>query len=467
MDEWEEVRKQIRILEETGGSPDPLSEVSRLSVADYWKRKFDDSKRQWEEELARRDRDKVKLREGYREEEKIVFELGARLREMENRIEWERLLWEEKYKVKAAEADFDRKKNEAELRIKAAQQENDILKKRLSEVSESLQSEQLRRQKIESDKYRFEEAYKSLEAKMRESGSEDRVKVQFLERERDSLQRRIDALQIELAQAHSVPLAMMPMLSLQGNAAAAEIEKLRKQVQAHEKEAEFFAVREKDRLQAVEDIAKGFAHKVRNYLSIIGGTIQLCLDGDPKEKELKDQLVLIDANAQEMFKTVEELLTFTQVPALNLEKVSAADLLEIGLGASAEAVKNAGASVEKEIPDSLPPLNADSAMIKEAIRQIMDNAAEASSSGQKIHVSARQDPDSGLVHFIFADQGKGVDESLIPKLFKPYFTGKKGKKGLGLFMARRAADLHHGTVKFESVKGSGSRVTLSLPAAKA
>lgn len=466
MNEWDDVLRQIRILEETGGQSDPLTEANRLSVADYWKRKFDQSKKQWEEDISLRDREKAKLKEGYREEERTIFELGARLREIENRIEWERLVWEEKFKVKTIESDFEIKKKEAEARIKALEQENERLTSRLKVVSESLEDDLRKRRNLESEKARLEEAARSLEAKIRDAGSEDRIKVQFLERERDSFQRRIDDLQAQLLQARFMPTSMMPMEVPQGGSGFAETENIKKLVEEHAKEVETFFAHEKDQLETTEDMTRGFAHKVRNYLGVISGTLQLCISNFKMEEELKNDIILVDENAQEMLKTIEDYLALTKVPEMTLEKVPAADFLNLALGASEDAAKAAGVSIAKEIPSSLPAVSIDSAMMKDAVKQIVDNAVEASSSGQKIKVFAKQDADKGMVVITFSDQGKGVGENQVKKVFQPYFTSKKGRKGFGLSTAKRAVHLHHGFIKFESVKTQGSVVTLSLPAAK-
>ncbi len=465
MDEWDDVRKQIGKLEDAGGHSDPLSEVSRLSVADYWKRKFDESRRQWETENLQRDREKAKLKEGYREEERTVLELGARLRELEMRMEWERLLWEEKSKVKILEVDYDKKKNEAELRLKSMEQDNEALKARLKGLTESLEEEQRKRLKTESEKMRVEESARTLEMRTLEAGAEDRVKAQFLERERDALQRRFEDLQVQLIQSRAMLALVMPM-SGGVERISQDAEEIHKMIEEKARDAEDFSAHENEHLKTLEDLGRGFAHKVRNYLGIISGTLEMCLSNHKLEDALKNDLSLVNKNAQEMLKSIEDYLGLTKVPEMTFETVPAADFLNIALDAAEAAAKTAGVLIERKIPVSLPSISVDSAMLKEAVVQILDNAVEAAASGQKIKVSAKQDADKGRVVITVSDQGRGADASEAEKVFRPFFTTKKGRKGLGLFVAKRAVDIHRGFIRFESVKNQGSTVTVSLPVLK-
>ncbi|HSP77793.1 MAG TPA: ATP-binding protein, partial [Myxococcaceae bacterium] len=65
------------------------------------------------------------------------------------------------------------------------------------------------------------------------------------------------------------------------------------------------------------------------------------------------------------------------------------------------------------------------------------------------------------------DTGKGVPESLRERIFDPFFSTKDepGRVGLGLSVAHRIVEAHHGRIRLESVEGQGTTVTVILPAA--
>src|SRR3989442_11293049 len=87
-------------------------------------------------------------------------------------------------------------------------------------------------------------------------------------------------------------------------------------------------------------------------------------------------------------------------------------------------------------------------------RSVGPRAAEGSSGDRRIAIEVR-------------DTGCGIPESLLPRLFEPYFSTKSGGTGLGLGLARRAIEEHGGTIVLRSRPGQGTVVTVTLPAAAA
>jgi signal transduction histidine kinase len=82
--------------------------------------------------------------------------------------------------------------------------------------------------------------------------------------------------------------------------------------------------------------------------------------------------------------------------------------------------------------------------------------------GGQLSLVSGFDKDRNVVTVKISDTGAGVGESHIKKIFQPYFTSRKGRKGLGLTSAKRAIDLHRGSLVLESVKEKGTTVTISL-----
>jgi signal transduction histidine kinase len=61
------------------------------------------------------------------------------------------------------------------------------------------------------------------------------------------------------------------------------------------------------------------------------------------------------------------------------------------------------------------------------------------------------------------DEGPGIAPEVLPHIFERFVSGRKGGLGLGLYLAKRIATLHNGTLDCESAPGAGARFTLSLP----
>ena len=79
-------------------------------------------------------------------------------------------------------------------------------------------------------------------------------------------------------------------------------------------------------------------------------------------------------------------------------------------------------------------------------------------------VRLRLDEAANEVVAEISDSGKGISENHLKKIFQPYFTTAKGKKGLGLSMARRMVEMHRGAIQVETAVDRGTTVRVRLPA---
>lgn len=447
MDEWEKLSKEMRILGGSKVDPELLSGIDEISVSDYWKRRYEQEKQAWEEKLRAKEHEKAKLKESFQQEEQGLRELTFRLRELEQRLEWEKQIADERVRVKAMQAELEMKKTELEAKAKIFEQENEQLRIRLRMGADQLDEESRRRQKIESEKARLEEEIRFLNQQLRGASAAEGSRIQQLESERGALQRQIEELRVAKAAAPSEELKKV------AESSAEAVEKLRR----------LFDAREKIRLDSFEDLARGFAHKVRNYLGVISGTLQLCLANYKMEEELKNQVVMVDENAQEMLKAIEEYLALTKVPELDFQATPFAELIASVLPQCEDLAKAQGVTIERKLEADLPSVPLDSRLLREAFKELIDNAIEASGSGKTLTIAARRDPAQDALVVQIVDSGQGIADSHLKKIFQPYFTTKKGKKGLGLTLAKRAVDLHHGSIAVSSVRDRGTSVTVQLP----
>jgi signal transduction histidine kinase len=117
--------------------------------------------------------------------------------------------------------------------------------------------------------------------------------------------------------------------------------------------------------------------------------------------------------------------------------------------------------------EKLPAVKADSRLLAETVNALAANALEAMPDGGKLEIETSVDAEGRSVVAKFRDFGKGISENHIRKVFQPYFTSKKGHKGLGLSVCKRVMELVRGTIDLTSVKGEGTTVILTFPIAGA
>ena len=104
-------------------------------------------------------------------------------------------------------------------------------------------------------------------------------------------------------------------------------------------------------------------------------------------------------------------------------------------------------------------MNGNPVLIREAFSNIFSNSMEAVEDGGQIEVSATRVNGSVVVRI--SDDGVGIAQEKMARLFEPFRTTKPN--GLGLFAAKHILEMHEGSVEVDSVEGQGTTVTLSLP----
>ena len=123
--------------------------------------------------------------------------------------------------------------------------------------------------------------------------------------------------------------------------------------------------------------------------------------------------------------------------------------------------KEKNVSVEVDIPDSLK-VKAERSRLRDVLIYLAINSLEAMPFGGQIRILASADQEK--THIKFSDNGSGIDPDVLPKVFTPFFSGKKGSIGLGLSIVKKIIEGHGGSVSIESQRGKGTTVSLELPA---
>lgn len=454
MDEWDIVRQKIKDLQNSilTTSSDVRNTADTISVADYWKRRYEQEQQLWEQKLAVKEKEQTGMREKFVQDEQGIRDLNYKLKELETRLQSEKSIWEERSKIQMLEAELEKKKIEWGSKIRMLEEENEQLRGRLRKGAETVDEEKKRRQEMETEKIRMEEELKHLQQQIHAEALEEQKKMQAIETEKQTLQKQLEELKT---------------VKEEGKEKSAEIQKELEAMNAERnRNLALLTEREKEQFEAFEILSRGFAHKVRNYLGIMGGTMQLCLSSFKMEDELKKQIVLVDESVQEMLKAIEEFLSLAKIPEMHFQGVDVNELLSSAIFMMEDLGKAQNIRFEKKFTEALPPLSADAKLLVDGVKQIIANAIESSPAGSAITVSSGFEPHSNKIVIRIIDTGKGISENQLKRIFQPYFTTKKGKKGLGLSIAKRAIDLHHGSLTAFSAKDQGTTMTIQIPITK-
>ena len=229
------------------------------------------------------------------------------------------------------------------------------------------------------------------------------------------------------------------------------------------------ALRRRDRLAAMGELASTVAHEVRNPLNAIGMTAQRLrrefLSGGqasspPDEAELKELLDVLAGETQRINRIVQQFLDYARPPRLALRRASLRDTLD----AAAEALRAKAATRRIVIERDLA--GADDAVfdpdqLKQAVDNLLRNAIDASPDGGRVRLDARRD---GPDHVIaVADDGPGIPADVLPKIFDLYFTTKADGTGVGLAVTHQIVEAHQGRIDVDSSPGAGTRMIVRFP----
>jgi len=182
----------------------------------------------------------------------------------------------------------------------------------------------------------------------------------------------------------------------------------------------------------------------------------------------RDRLGEIDADAAELAALVEELLAFSRVsnrPA-SLEICDPESLVREVL-----AREGSGLSVTVEIPRGLPLL-ADARLFSRALGNLIRNARMHAGPQAAVSVTARKDTHAQTAFLTVADNGPGVPEEELARIFEPFYrpdrsrTRETGGSGLGLAIVKSCVEACGGTVSAANGPGEGFSVTLGFPLAR-
>ena len=211
-------------------------------------------------------------------------------------------------------------------------------------------------------------------------------------------------------------------------------------------------------LAMMGEIAASVAHSIRNPLSSIRSSaeLQLALGADAP---MAPQTIMRETDRIEAL--VRALLTFGSEHTTSLGRCDVAAALEATEVRFAPDLKLQGKPFVCEWQDQLGEVAMDPVLMAQVLASLMSNAAEASSPGQTITLYARRQ--GTMVRVVVADQGSGMAPEHQAQAGRPFFTTKAQGLGMGLPLARRAAERAGGTLQLESEAGAGCSAILTLP----
>lgn len=237
------------------------------------------------------------------------------------------------------------------------------------------------------------------------------------------------------------------------------------------------------RIQSIQDakmsviarLMTGVAHELNNPLATIAANSELACDlfegfkvksGGAEERtfhELREHLDIIQEQAFRCKNIIKDMIDLTRKKGFEVQKVDLGkSLYEL---MSVINFKKLNLRLVKDIAPDLPRVRADLNALKQCFMNILQNALDSVAGRPAGVIKIRAYPFQGAVRVEFEDNGVGIDESLIDKIFEPFFSTKESGKGvgLGLTLCYEFLTKMGGNIEVESILGKGSLFKVNLP----
>ncbi len=220
-------------------------------------------------------------------------------------------------------------------------------------------------------------------------------------------------------------------------------------------------------------LSAGVAHDFNNIMTAIAGNISIAKMNLNKPDKVKEKLTLAEVAVEKARELTSQLLTYSKTGSIIRRKSVPTKSLIIE--ATNFCLRGSAVQCEFDFSRDLWNLDCDPGQINQAINNLVINAQEAMPKGGKIYIQARnlripQDleseflPGGKYVEIKVQDEGEGIPEHILGKIFDPYFTTKEGGSGLGLATTYGIVKKHGGDILVSSEVGKGTVFTIILPA---
>jgi signal transduction histidine kinase len=224
---------------------------------------------------------------------------------------------------------------------------------------------------------------------------------------------------------------------------------------------EILELRNSEKFASIGRIAHTIAHEVRNPLTNINLAAEQIKDTIQQNEESNLLLSMIKRNGLRINQLISNLLHATKFSELNFKKVSINKIIDRTLELAQDRISLKHLTIKKEYANNIPDILVDEEKLKIAFLNIIVNALESLEKGNGI-LKITTEKIENKCKIIFADNGIGMNDEEMSKLFEPFFTNKEKGTGLGLTNTQNIILNHKGKIEVESTEGQGSTFTIIL-----
>ncbi len=255
-----------------------------------------------------------------------------------------------------------------------------------------------------------------------------------------------------------------------------EVERLGAAFNDMAEKLEHAALKQKELEQARRDVVAAVSHDLRTPLASLRVMIEAINDGVVTDEPTTQRyLKSAQLQAENLSLLVDDLFELSQLDAgvmqWSVEPSSLRDLISDTLETMHVQAAEKNIKLSGWVDPRVDPVLMNSHKMQRVLYNLIQNAIRHTPADGTIFVEARERENRGEVQVDVIDTGEGIPESDVPRIFEQFYRGEKsrsretGGAGLGLAIAQRIVQAHHGKIWVESKRGAGSRFSFTVPRA--
>ena len=227
--------------------------------------------------------------------------------------------------------------------------------------------------------------------------------------------------------------------------------------------------------QAKSEFLASMSHELRTPLNVILGMAEILRKktlGD-LNRDQQESVASVEESGRYLLSLINDILDLSKIEAgmlqLDIQEAAVRDVVESSLRFVREAAHRKKITLESSYRQEILYLHVDARRLKQILVNLLANSVKFTPEGGHITIEVSQPIDRHQISFSVQDNGIGIDEKDLPKLFKSFqqidsaLNRKYAGTGLGLSLVKRMTEMHGGTVAVASKPGQGARFTITLP----
>ena len=214
-------------------------------------------------------------------------------------------------------------------------------------------------------------------------------------------------------------------------------------------------------MSTLGEMTAAISHEIRNPLGIISSSAELLKKKIAKFDPANTIPDIIVEESSRLNNIIRDFLNFAKPINPDLKTCRVEKIIDKNIIALAQQIQEKKYNIDVKYDDLLPEILADADMLYQAFLNILINAMQAMPERGQIQIKITSD--NNTVTIFFKDEGPGISEDVLNKIWNPFFTTKSQGTGLGLGIVKNIIESHKGRIHIRNRSSAGAQVIIELP----